>query len=166
MGAMLLFAFAVFVIQIVWSSSRSEALDDDTDTDIGMRIIERESEDRLQMLLSNRESRELATKRDGGGSSLSSGKFNSEQDEDKEIACDIKKWPSLNLFLPIGPKPHNSRIHEYDTLFLRSALLFWPWKQSNSSLIIMADGELALAEGAEYVNMLTKLYVEGHLCMP
>ncbi len=68
-----------------------------------------------------------------------------EQESPHDGSCD-SKWPDLNLFLPIELRtsPRDTRYYEYETMFLRSAMLFWPWKQSNSSLIVVADEEYAV----------------------
>lgn len=57
--------------------------------------------------------------------------------------CD-RPWPEIELFLPLAThySPRDSRYYEYETLFLRSFLLFWP-QLSNSSLRLLFDKERA-----------------------
>ena len=54
-----------------------------------------------------------------------------------------KKWPKIELFLPIylseGNDPRNS---EWLNIFLRGFLLFWPVKASNTSIRLLLDAEL------------------------
>lgn len=56
-----------------------------------------------------------------------------------------RKWPELELFLPLATHYSNrdSRYYEYETLFLRSLLIFWPLKVSNVSLRVLFDAENA-----------------------
>lgn len=67
--------------------------------------------------------------------------------------CD-RPWPEIELFLPLAThySPRDSRYYEYETLFLRSFLLFWP-RQSNSSLRILFDKERA--HGSYYSEILS-----------
>ena len=52
--------------------------------------------------------------------------------------CD-RKWPSLDIFMPVNVI--SNRDHEYETIFLRSFLLFFPLKLSNVSLTVAIDIE-------------------------
>jgi len=54
-----------------------------------------------------------------------------------------RPWPSLELFLPVylGYGVKDLRRYEYEVLFLRSFLLFWPLKLSNTSLTVIYDAE-------------------------
>jgi hypothetical protein len=67
------------------------------------------------------------------------------------------KWPSLELFIPIGghSKSSDPRHYEYETIFLRSFLLFWPLKVSNVSVRVALDGE---TEGCKHYNMIKSTF--------
>ena len=59
------------------------------------------------------------------------------------IYCN-RPWPALELFLPVClTRGRDIRRHyEVETLFIRSLLLFWPLKLSNTSLNSIVDAEL------------------------
>jgi hypothetical protein len=72
-------------------------------------------------------------------------------------------WPTLELFIPIGSKKANHpRYHEYETVFLRSFLLFWPLKVSNVSVRVALDGE---DENSEHYNRVKSVFegVKGRI---
>ena len=68
------------------------------------------------------------------------------------VDCVSKVWPSLELFLPLHLMRSYSRNQEWHDVFLRSLLLFWPVKQSKTTLKIVMNREL------EWTNM-TNFYV-------
>ena len=54
-----------------------------------------------------------------------------------------RPWPSIELFLPykLGTNNRDGRLFEFESLFLRSFLMFWPHKISNVSLNVGIDVE-------------------------
>lgn len=58
-----------------------------------------------------------------------------------QLQCD-RKWPELDLFLPVHIRPGGSRNNEFLDIFLRSYLLFWPIIRSNTTLTLYFDEEL------------------------
>jgi hypothetical protein len=61
-----------------------------------------------------------------------------------------RPWPSLDLFMPLYLRQNKLDLRYYDieTLFLRTFLLFWPLKLSNTSLNIAIDAEVATSREA------------------
>ncbi len=59
-----------------------------------------------------------------------------------------RKWPELTLYLPLGPltSSRDPRFYEFEVIFLRSLLLFWPLKVSNTSLMLVYDEERGTSE--------------------
>ena len=60
-----------------------------------------------------------------------------------DITNCTRKWPSLDFFLPVNLvlKPNSFREFEYEAIFLRSFLLFFPLEISNASLTVAIDIE-------------------------
>ncbi len=77
--------------------------------------------------------------------------------------CD-RPWPEIELFLPLAThySQRDSRYYEYETLFLRSFLLFWPLELSNTSLRLLFDAEHA--QGAYYSEIVgTFMSAKSHI---
>lgn len=62
-----------------------------------------------------------------------------------------RPWPRLELFLPIIVSPENNDAHgvnsmlrnsEWLNIFLRSFMLFWPVKISNTNINLIVDAEV------------------------
>lgn len=76
-------------------------------------------------------------------------------------------WPSLDLILPINTKPTKriEKENEYRRIFLRSLLLFWPLKASNTSLLLLMDSEDSstpkFRDVLNYVHEHVKPHVPG-----
>jgi hypothetical protein len=68
-----------------------------------------------------------------------------------------RPWPEMELFLPLAThySPRDARYYEYETLFLRSLLLFYPLKHSNSSLRLLFDAE---HKGHGYTNEIVTTF--------
>lgn len=56
-----------------------------------------------------------------------------------------RTWPEIELFLPlsINYAKKDPRYYEYESCFLRSLLLFWPFRVSNTSIRLLFDAEKA-----------------------
>lgn len=54
-----------------------------------------------------------------------------------------RPWPSLQLFLPLSLSysKKDLRYYEFETLFMRSFVLFWPLEISNTSLKVVVNSE-------------------------
>ena len=54
-----------------------------------------------------------------------------------------KKWPSLDLFLPyrLNTNKLDTKYYEFESLFLRTFMMFFPLKASNVTLMVAIDGE-------------------------
>jgi len=61
---------------------------------------------------------------------------------DGKWLCD-RPWPPLELFMPMAllNNPRDARYYEYETLFLRSLLLFWQLDHMNASIRLLFDEE-------------------------
>ena len=64
--------------------------------------------------------------------------------------CD-RSWPKIELFLPIvltdpeatsGAHGASNRNDEWRAILFRSLLLFWPFRESNTSIVMLYDEEL------------------------
>jgi len=63
-------------------------------------------------------------------------------------------WPELELFVPVNLQRSLSpletramadkRSDEFEKIFIRSFLLFWPLQVSNTSLRVLVDAEVAI----------------------
>lgn len=76
-----------------------------------------------------------------------------------------RPWPQLELFLPIYMTSNSNSKHfwrndEYDRLFLQSLTLFWPFKKSNTSLLIIINEENF--QGVIQANISSKLEEYRH----
>ena len=71
-----------------------------------------------------------------------------------------RPWPQLDLFLPVNLDRGTTviskrRYYEFEQLFLRSFMLFWPHKVSNTSLNVIVDEErTSTAEYRELVSTI------------
>ena len=65
-----------------------------------------------------------------------------------------RPWPSLQLFLPLSLSysKKDLRYYEFETLFLRSFVLFWPLQISNTSLKVVVNSESVTS--TSYVELL------------
>lgn len=69
-----------------------------------------------------------------------------------------RKWPTLDLFLPMNlhQNTKHPRYYEFETMFLRTFLLFFPLQLSNVSLTVAVDEELKGTSAAIEVNNTLK----------
>ena len=59
---------------------------------------------------------------------------------DPYLPCD-RPWPNLTLFLPIYLMTEGPRVHEWEEIFLKSFLFFWPHQYAKTKLLIIVDEE-------------------------
>lgn len=76
----------------------------------------------------------------------------------KRMDCD-RKWPELDLFLPVNLRHYDDMIRKYEfmTMFYRSYVLFWN-KFSNTSLNVLVDAEDADDYNAIELKKYDSLY--------
>lgn len=60
------------------------------------------------------------------------------------IPCN-EHWPSLSLILPLN-LGKNARLHEWENIFFKSFLFFWPYDKSDTSIIFIVDEEVKTSE--------------------
>jgi len=57
------------------------------------------------------------------------------------LPCD-RPWPNLTLFLPVYLMPSTAvRAHEWEKIFLKSFLFFWPHEYARTKLLVLVDEE-------------------------
>ena len=61
-----------------------------------------------------------------------------------------KKWPKLDLFLPYRLRTNNKdkKYYEFESLFVRPFMMFFPLKASNVTLIVAIDDEMSTTSQA------------------
>ena len=79
--------------------------------------------------------------------------------------CD-RPWPQVELFLPLAThySQRDSRYYEYESMFLRSLLLFYPLKLSNSSLRLVFDAESSHGNG--YYHEIVETFASNRKKIP
>ena len=70
-----------------------------------------------------------------------------------------RPWPQIEMFMPLALRdnPRDSRYYEFETLFLRSTLLFWQLELMKASLRILFDEE-AIPQRQGVYNMIHETF--------
>ena len=67
-------------------------------------------------------------------------------DKEKQEYCN-RPWPELELMVPLKLDGNvHGRRYEFESLFLRTFLFFWPLRVSNTSLMIVLNEESKTTE--------------------
>ncbi len=76
--------------------------------------------------------------------------------------CD-RPWPTMEFFLPVAMQTNqrDSRFYEYETLFLRSFMLFWQLDRMNVSMRLLFDADL-INERKHIYNMIVSTFQPYH----
>ena len=82
---------------------------------------------------------------------------------DPFLPCD-RPWPDLTLFLPVYLMSEGPRANEWEEVFLKSFLFFWPLEYAKTKLLILLDEEQT--QDSAYHKFQQKVHYYASTKMP